>query len=66
MSTRVSRLIVSPGVRQEPHETGVVHGLNRRCPPPIGLPNLVGCISGEYPVDRIGATRVFERVLEPR
>ena len=66
MSTRVSRLIVSPGVRQEPHETGIVHGLDRRCPPPIGLPNLVCCIGGEHLVDRVGAARVFEGVLEPR
>lgn len=66
MRARVNRLVRRPGILQEPHKTRIVHRLDRRHTPPVGLTNLMYCVSSEHLVDRIRASGMLEGILEPR
>ncbi len=59
-------LVLRPRGREEPHQTGIVHRLDRRDPPLGGLVDREAAVGLQRRPDHLGPARLLERRLEPR
>ena len=61
----MTHLVLGPRAFEEAHQPGIVHRLDRRGRPRVGLDQFEPVVGSQRVADRVGSTRVFERWLQP-